>query len=147
MAVTYTIQGRLDGLNAYVNACRTNPYKWAKCKRSNQKICRCSIPYELREKDREIRFPVCVEITWYEKDRRRDPDNIASAKKYILDSLVEAGVFPDDGWKYILSFADYFQIDSKNPRIEVTIYENKEADINEFIERCKQAILKIRLQR
>ena len=43
MAVTYTIQGRLDGLNAYVNACRTNPYKGAKCKRSNQKICRLSL--------------------------------------------------------------------------------------------------------
>lgn len=110
MAVTYTIQGRLDGLNAYVNACRTNPYKGAKCKRSNQKICRCSIPYELREKDREIIFPVRVEITWYEKDRRRDPDNIASAKKYILDSLVEAGVFPDDGWKYVKGFTNVFRL-------------------------------------
>ena len=125
MAVTYTIQGRLDGLNAYVNACRTNPYKGAKCKRSNQKICRCSIPYELREKDREIRFPVHVEITWYEKDRRRDPDNIASAKKYILDSLVEPGVFPDNGWKYVKGFTDNFEIDKKRPRIEVTIHETK----------------------
>ena len=79
----------------------------------------------MREKDREIIFPVRVEITWYEKDRRRDPDNIGSAKKYILDSLVEAGVFPDDGWKYIKGFTDNFEIDKYRPRIEVTIHETK----------------------
>lgn len=27
MAVTYTIQGRLDGLNDYTRSCRTNAYK------------------------------------------------------------------------------------------------------------------------
>ena len=27
MAVTYTIQGRLDGLNTFIYANRTNPYK------------------------------------------------------------------------------------------------------------------------
>ena len=122
MALRYTIQGRLDGLNTYISACRTNPYKGAKCKKDNQKICKCNIPLWLRKK--KIKFPVIIEITWYEKDKRRDPDNIASAKKYILDSLVEMGIFPNDGQKQVLGFIDWIKVDKKNPRIEITIYED-----------------------
>lgn len=124
MAVKYTIQGRLDGFNKYTGACRANPYKGAKLKKDNQRICKYNVPLWLRK--RKIKFPVIVEITWYEKDRRRDPDNIASAKKYILDSLVELGVFPNDGQKQIIGLVDWFEVDKRNPRIEVTIYEETE---------------------
>lgn len=37
MAVTYTIQGRLDGLNTFIYANRTNPYKGARCKKKQSK--------------------------------------------------------------------------------------------------------------
>jgi hypothetical protein len=40
---------------------------------------------------------VDIEITWFEKDMRRDPDNIAGGgSKLILDGLVKAGVIPND---------------------------------------------------
>ena len=124
MSVTHTIQGRLDGLNDYTRSCRTNAYKGADCKKKNQRICKYSIPLWLRKK--KLNFPVIVEITWYEKNKRRDPDNVAFAKKFVLDSLVESGTFPGDGQRYVLGFIDHFRVDSKNPRIEITIHEDND---------------------
>ena len=43
MAVTYTIQGRLDGLNDYTRSCRTNAYEGADCKKKNQRIFRIPV--------------------------------------------------------------------------------------------------------
>ena len=65
-----------------------------------------------------------LEIKWYEKNKRRDPDNVFSAIKYILDSLVEAGVFPNDGQKQVAGIINWIKVDKKNPRIEITIYED-----------------------
>jgi len=47
-----------------------------------------------------------LKFTWHEKSRRRDPDNIAFAKKFILDGLVSAGVLENDGWNQVNSFTD-----------------------------------------
>ena len=63
-----------------------------------------------------------IRFTWYEKNKRRDPDNISAAgKKPILDGLVEAGVLKDDGWSVIQGLEDRFIIDKVWPRVEVTI--------------------------
>lgn len=93
-------------------------------RKKNQRICKYSIPLWLRKK--KLNFPVIVEITWYEKNKRRDPDNVAFAKKFVLDSLVESGTFPGDGQRYVLGFIDHFRVDSKNPRIEITIHEDND---------------------
>lgn len=65
-----------------------------------------------------------LEIKWYEKNKRRDPDNVFSAIKYILDSLVEVGVFPNDGQKQVEGIVNWIKVDANNPRIEITIYED-----------------------
>lgn len=71
-----------------------------------------------------IRRPVFMEYTWVEPDRRRDMDNISSfGRKVIQDALVDVGVLEDDGWRNILGFSDRFEVDRKNPRIEVKIIE------------------------
>ena len=62
-----------------------------------------------------------ITFRWYCKDKRKDPDNIAAGKKFILDGLVKAGVFEDDTWKQIKGFRDEFYLDPKEPRIEVEI--------------------------
>lgn len=65
---------------------------------------------------------------WYEKDRRRDKDNVAMAKKFILDSLQEMDIIRNDGWKEIIGFVDEFFIDKENPRIEVLLYEPQDEE-------------------
>lgn len=64
-----------------------------------------------------------VEITYYFKDkRRRDPDNYSG--KFILDSLVRAGVLQDDSFGNIelILKGDY---DKKKPRTEVRVRKNE----------------------
>lgn len=98
------------------------PTKVPDAKKNNQKICKAYIPQWLKKK--HIKFPVILEIKWYEKNKRRDPDNVFSAIKYILDSLVETGVFPNDGQKQVEGIVNWIKVDAKNPRIEITIYED-----------------------
>lgn len=43
---------------------------------------------------------------WQCGDRRHNPDNIAAAKKFILDGLVVAGVIANDGWNEVAGFSD-----------------------------------------
>lgn len=64
---------------------------------------------------------VHLEFVWYCRNRRKDPDNICSAKKFVIDGLVSAGILQDDGWKQVSSFSDTFEIDKVNPRVEIVI--------------------------
>lgn len=64
-----------------------------------------------------------IHYHWYEQNRRRDKDNIAFAHKFIQDAFVEIGLLEGDGWAYIAGFTDDFSVDSKRPRIEVSIEE------------------------
>jgi Holliday junction resolvase RusA-like endonuclease len=75
---------------------------------------------------------VYLKIDWYCKNKRKDTDNIAVGKKFILDGMVEAGVIKNDGWKEVLGFRDSFYVDKDNPRIEVFIHgtdPDKQKDI------------------
>ena len=67
---------------------------------------------------------VWLEITYFEPSRRRDPDNIAGFKKIIFDALVESGAIKNDGWKQVKGWAEFFEIDTDNPGIEIWICED-----------------------
>lgn len=115
-----TINGTLPGLNQYIEAERRNRYLGAKMKRqTEQTVMLCA-----RSQLRGIKFsgPVVMRYSWYEKDRRRDKDNISSfGRKCIQDALVREGVLKNDGWGEIDGFSDCFYVDKQNPRIEVEI--------------------------
>ena len=122
MHYTLIIHGRLDNLNDYIKACRTNQYKGAHLKAKNENKVQAEI-YEQIGRLR-ITHPVRMSYRWYEKDRRRDLDNVSSfGRKVIQDALVETRVLRNDGWKEIIGFSDEFYVDKKNPRIEVEIEE------------------------
>lgn len=118
-----TIPGILPGLNEYIDAERSHKgkYKAASMKKQAQNV----IGYMVKTQLRGVRFtrPVVIHYLWIEPSRRRDKDNIAFAKKFIQDSLVESGVLKNDGWANIEHFTDDFAVDPKNPRVEVTIEE------------------------
>lgn len=118
------IHGKLDGLNNYISACRTNHYKGASMKAHNEKIVMSEIYRQMR--GQHFRKPVFMKYTWYEANRRRDLDNVSSfGRKVIQDALVKTHVLDNDGWKQIKGFSDAFYVDSKNPRIEIEIEEVK----------------------
>lgn len=122
MEYLLTIPGKLDGLNDYIAAERTNRHKGAKMKADNGNIVAVAIRQCLRGV--RIEKPVSMEYLWVEPNKRRDKDNISSfGRKVIQDALVDAGVLKDDGWKYVDGFFDRFEVDKTNPRIEVLIKE------------------------
>lgn len=122
MEYLLTIPGTLNNLNDYISAERTNRHKGAKMKASNGDIVTVAISRCM--KGVKIEKPVFMEYLWVEPNRRRDLDNISSfGRKVIQDALVDTGVLKDDGWKYVVRFSDKFDVDKKNPRIEVLIRE------------------------
>lgn len=59
---------------------------------------------------------------WQEKDKRKDPDNIAGiGKKFILDALVKAGILPDDGWDEIAGWTDVWRVQKDNVGVLITL--------------------------
>ena len=85
-----------------------------------------NVEWYIRSQLRGIRLKKAVrmEYRWYEPNRKRDLDNISSyGRKIIQDALVATQVIQNDSWKQVEGFSDSFDVDRKNPRIEVTIVE------------------------
>lgn len=118
---TFIIDGRLDDLNKYTKACRTNPYVGAKMKKDNERIV---MYYIQQAKLKPItNYPVKLKIDWYEPNRKKDIDNITFSTKFILDSLVKMNIIEDDSQKYINEIEHYIHVDKNQPRIEVSLIE------------------------
>ncbi|MEG1433063.1 hypothetical protein [Eubacterium sp.] len=102
----------LDGmatLNVYIDAERSNRYKAAKIKRDATDICDFSTRKAMRE-GVSFPWPCRIKFTWILKDKRKDPDNVAFAKKFILDGMQQAGFLKNDSLKYIEGFTDCFEV-------------------------------------
>lgn len=121
--IRFTIPGRLSGLNEHDNQSRSHAQKGGKHKKEQQQIVEYAILAARRPKVPPAWYPLSVTFHWYEKDRMRDPDNVAFAKKYILDALQTMGTIKGDGWRHIAALADEFHLDPGRPRIEVIIRE------------------------
>lgn len=116
-----TIEGRLPSANDYIEACRRNKYKAAKMKRDAQDYIIANIRQQIP--DVHIYGRARIHFKWFEPNSRRDIDNVAFAKKFVLDALVEAETIPDDSQKYVTSFTDEITTDKDKPRIEVYLEE------------------------
>lgn len=123
MTYKFTIRGTLPGLNEYIEQERRHRQAGAKLKRQCERV----VLHALRSLGKlQIEEPVYMVYHWYEKDRRRDKDNISSfGRKVIQDALVKAHILQNDGWKNIIGFEDRFEVDKKNPRIVVEIIEGE----------------------
>ena len=113
------IPGRLPGLNEIIAAAKSHYAKYSTEKKEYTE--------EVAWLAKQARLPkfekVYLVITWFEPDRRRDPDNIMAGQKFILDGLVAAGVLPGDSQKYIAGIVHRFRVDKQNPRVEVEIID------------------------
>ncbi len=113
---TLWIPGRLPGLNEVIETNRSNRYQGATLKKNATML----VQVVSREGFTAL---VCGSyhwrFTWYEKDRRRDPDNIASAAKFIFDGLQHRGVITNDGWGTVASIYHAFEIGEPGVLVEV----------------------------
>lgn len=121
MNYKFTIRGTLPGLNELIEAERRNRFIGAKLKKQYEAV----VMRAARSLGNvEFEEPVYMVYHWYEKDRRRDKDNIfAFGRKVIQDALVKARFLRNDGWKNIAGFEDRFYVDKDKPRVVVEILE------------------------
>lgn len=117
MRAQATIDVKLPSLNEYITECRRNRYAGNTMKREIQNILAVYL-MDLPEFEK----PVMIHFHWIENNRRRDLDNIAFGKKFILDALVECGKLKGDSQKYVVGFTDTFEIQDW-PKIEIDIEE------------------------
>lgn len=119
----FVIEGRLPSLNDYCKAERSGYHAANRMKHDCQAAI---IGCIRRSRMKPIKSPVNILYRFYEPNKRRDKDNISGvAHKFVQDALVNARILKDDGWDYVVGFADEFYIDKKHPRIEVILYEEK----------------------
>lgn len=109
--ISFVIEQKLPTLNEYTLACRGNKYAGAKFKRDVESIIGW---YVIKAKLPKVDRAVIIHFEWHEKTKRRDADNIASAKKFILDTLVSQGVLIDDSRRYVTGFTDTIVDDTKD---------------------------------
>lgn len=124
MNYKFTIRDTLPGLNELIEAERRNRFIGAKLKKQYEAV----VMRAARSLGNvEFEEPVYMVYHWYEKDRRRDKDNIcAFGRKVIQDALVKARFLRNDGWKNIAGFEDRFYVDKDKPRVVVEILEVEE---------------------
>ena len=111
------IPGELPGMNEIIAAAKSHYMQYRDMKKDNTELVTW-VAKKVPKKEK-----VFLEITWYCKNKKRDPDNIAAAVKFIWDGLVQAGVISNDGWNENAGWSNKFKVDKQNPRVEVNIRE------------------------
>lgn len=106
---------QLPGLNEIIDAAKSHWSVYREMKRTYEQAVAWSAK-QIQPFERAF-----LDIAWYEPNMKRDTDNIAAGKKFLLDGLQTAGKIENDGWKQIAGFSDTFAVDKRNPRVEVEI--------------------------
>lgn len=119
---TVEIKVKLPSLNEYIRVCRANKYMASKYKAEMEE----TIGWYLLSLPRYDR-PVKIHFHWMEDNKRRDLDNVAFAKKFILDALVKTGKLKDDNRRYVVGFMDTFEY-TKEPAVRLYISEVNDND-------------------
>ena len=114
------IKGPLPSLNEYTDDNRTHFHKGAKVKKNATRICQVYIQQAINKGLKLPRLPMDIKFTWYVKNRRKDKDNIAFAKKFVLDGMIASKLIENDGWAQIGEFRDAFDVD-ENERVEIEL--------------------------
>lgn len=98
---------KFPSLNEYTRACRSGWQKGSYMKKKIQKDIGMFI------KDLPVfEKPIIIHFLWVEENKRRDYDNIAFAKKFILDAMQEQGRLKNDDRKHVVGFSDDFEYGS-----------------------------------
>ena len=121
-----TIPMKLPSLNEYIRACRTNVFLANNIKKRTQ----ADIIWYIKNLP-TFDKPVTIKFIWIsEVGDRRDLDNIAFAKKFILDALQECGKLKNDNRKYVVGFTDEF-LYGKSYEVRLEIEELKAIELEE----------------
>jgi len=120
--LTIKIESEVPTLNKVINIERKNRFAAAKLKATTeQNIIKCFL-HAVNTKIPEAAYPIHTSYTWFRKDKRTDPSNVAFGIKYIEDALQKAGLIRNDGPNQIERISHEFNYGAKKNWVELTIY-------------------------
>ena len=120
MKQTLIIPGELPALNYIIDESKKYRLRYSDSKRQYTEL----VWSHARAVLKPFRnFPVNFRFDWHCSSRRKDKDNIAVGKKFILDGLIDARILPNDTWEYIGNFQDFFYVDRTKPRVVIVMTE------------------------
>ena len=120
MIQQFDIPVRLPGLNDVIGANRQNCYAGAKLKRETDALLGLYIKAAHLKPVKQL---CIVHMVFTEPNRRRDVDNVESAKKFILDALVRSGVLENDNPKHVIACPAY-TVYGEGAGVRVTIIDS-----------------------
>lgn len=119
MRAVLEIDGRMPDLNDWRDAIQASPHKGNDMCHENANRAR---KLALQQRLPKFEGPVMITFFWVEPNARRDLDNIGgSARKWIIDGLVKAGVLGNDSQKWVRGIQEFVAHDPLEPRIIVEI--------------------------
>lgn len=114
-SMKFTINEKLPSLNELIAANRYNRYKGAKMKSDVDSLIAGYITQaKLSGAIHPIDCPCIISITWHERTKKRDVDNIQSSQKFILDALQQTGIIPNDSQKYVKQIYHHVEKDDRD---------------------------------
>lgn len=115
----FTINQRLPSLNDIIKVAKQTGrgILYSNLKNKYTNIVCDSIPNSFNN----VFSSIYLALKWFEKNRKRDPDNVAFAIKFILDGLCKKGVIINDNSKVIVGWNNKF-IYGEDDKVEVNIY-------------------------
>ncbi len=112
---------KLPSLNEYIKILNRNKFEGNNFKKGIEGDIIWAIK---RAKTPKILLPFKIKYTWIERTKKRDIDNVSSAKKYILDALQKAEIIINDSPKYYIDHEDKFVYDkSRGDKVIIEIEE------------------------
>ncbi len=130
----FTINYDLPTLNEYTANNRTNRYKGGAVKKTATNTC------AFLAKEQGVKLDNClydISITWYQKTRKKDPDNVYFGVKFILDGLVKAGILANDGQKNIRDISHKLRRDKMHPSNYCVVEFKQAEEIKRYINQYK----------
>jgi hypothetical protein len=127
----FFIRHRFPTLNELIAAAKSHPGKYSQLKKRLQDLVGYVVAVEHVRAYKRVR----IRYEFRERDRRRDPSNVAAAAiKIIEDALVQSCVLPDDGWGQILGYSVEWCLTQGVPGVYVTIegdlHDRKRTDLH-----------------
>ena len=129
MKLKFVINGKMPSLNEYISQINHNKFGGNDFKRNLEHELQMQFLIQMREQGIEKFLPLKnradFKFIYYEKNKKRDKDNIASCKKFLFDAMVKRGVINNDGWKWVGRFEEDFLI-GEDYKVVIEITENED---------------------
>lgn len=138
MTQSFQIPARLPSLNEMIAANRRNKYAGAKLKRETEEMIAA---YITKSRITPVAMPCIVHMVFNEPTRKRDADNVESAKKFILDALVKSGILPGDSPRHVVGSPSFTTYSNAGSFVDVTIIEGSPNKLRDIIKTASQSVL------